>query len=276
MPVAYEVRADRKALYDKRTLREWMDGAVSDIVAATDPVQIYVFGSVARGEDGPYSDLDILVVFDKIEDNQIGPLMTEARDAITAPVPYDVLVTDLARFEFNKQRLWHIEHQVAKTGILVYEREPRIAKEQYINPPPADDSQDTDLWMKKSRADLTMMSLGMSVNDPDNALYHAQRAAEKSLKALLITEQIEVPATHDLVKLAGALPSRYHNLFDTDALKSLTGWEVEGRYPANIPVVDKDVDKLMGTAKSAVDVTTDLIADIRAGKRQEPEPEIGR
>jgi len=274
MPVTYEVRADRKALYDKRTLREWMDVAVNDIVAALDPVQVYVFGSVARDDDGPRSDLDILVVFDKIEDNQIGQLMIEARDAITAPIPYDVLVTDLARFEFNKQRLWHIEHQVARTGMLVYKREPRIGKEQYMNPPPANDSQDSDLWMEKGRRDLASADKLLD-SDLDTACCLAQQAAEKSLKALLITERIEVPATHDLVKLVDALPIRYHNLFDKDALESLTPWEVEGRYPANISAADKDVDKLIGTAKSVVDTTSGLIADIRAGVHQEPSPEIG-
>jgi len=251
-----------------------MDVAVSDIVSALDPVQVYIFGSVARGDDGPRSDLDILVVFDKIEDNQIGNLMDESRNAVTAPVPRDVLVTDLARFEFNKQRLWHIEHQVAKTGILVYEREPRIAKEQYMNPPPADDSQDTDLWMEKSRSDLTMMNLGMSVNDPDNALYHAQQAAEKSLKALLITERIEVPPTHNLNELIRALPSHYHEIFDNDALESLTKWEVEGRYPVSNPMTDIGVDKLVSMAKNVVSTTTDLITEIRAGKHQKPVPEI--
>ena len=42
------------------------DAAIAEItkrlIAACQPVRIYLFGSVARGDDGPDSDLDFLVV----------------------------------------------------------------------------------------------------------------------------------------------------------------------------------------------------------------------
>ncbi len=66
MPVAYEVTADHKALYNKKTLKEWLSSAVDDLVSALDPVQIYLFGSLACGDDGPDSDLDLMVVFEQV------------------------------------------------------------------------------------------------------------------------------------------------------------------------------------------------------------------
>ena len=42
--------------------QELIDEATSRIVAAAQPLRIILFGSAARGEMGPDSDLDILVV----------------------------------------------------------------------------------------------------------------------------------------------------------------------------------------------------------------------
>jgi len=42
--------------------------AVDDVVEAFDPERIIVFGSVARGDEHPESDLDLLVLFDELPD----------------------------------------------------------------------------------------------------------------------------------------------------------------------------------------------------------------
>jgi predicted nucleotidyltransferase len=42
--------------------REVLDELVRRIVAAVQPLRIILFGSAARGEMGPHSDLDVLVV----------------------------------------------------------------------------------------------------------------------------------------------------------------------------------------------------------------------
>jgi Nucleotidyltransferase domain len=46
--------------WNRKTLREWVPDAVSDIVRACSPVRVILFGSVARNEEGPDSDLDFL------------------------------------------------------------------------------------------------------------------------------------------------------------------------------------------------------------------------
>lgn len=60
-PISIEV-VDGKVRYNGRTLAEWVPSVVRDIVAACDPLQVIAFGSVALGEDGPDSDIDVLVV----------------------------------------------------------------------------------------------------------------------------------------------------------------------------------------------------------------------
>lgn len=59
-------------------------------------MEIILFGSVARGDDGPDSDIDLLVVLASVAKSDKHERMTELRNAIAAPVPVDVLVTDPA------------------------------------------------------------------------------------------------------------------------------------------------------------------------------------
>ena len=63
----YPEPVDERSLWEGRTLRQWLPGAVQDVVRAAAPRRIVLFGSVARGDEGPDSDLDLLVVFDRID-----------------------------------------------------------------------------------------------------------------------------------------------------------------------------------------------------------------
>src|SRR5713226_6538655 len=88
--------------WNGKTLREWVSGAVDDIVRAYDPVRVILFGSVARGDEGPDSDVDLLVVLDHVDPRDRAHLMGEIRFAISAPVPIDVFVTDPAECDRRK------------------------------------------------------------------------------------------------------------------------------------------------------------------------------
>ena len=64
---SYPEPVDERSLWEGRTLRQWLPVAVQDVVRAAAPRRIVLFGSVARGDEGPDSDLDLLVVFDRID-----------------------------------------------------------------------------------------------------------------------------------------------------------------------------------------------------------------
>lgn len=83
-----------KVRYDGRTLAEWVPQVVADLIEAAHPLKIILFGSVARGDDGPDSDIDILVVLSRIDPASRHELMGELRASIKALIPIDVLVTD--------------------------------------------------------------------------------------------------------------------------------------------------------------------------------------
>ena len=66
------------------------------------------------------------------------------------------------------------------------------------------------------------------------ACFHAQQAAEKALKALLMWLGIEFPRTHVLERIADLLPADITTTLDREALISLSPWAVAGRYPEDI------------------------------------------
>lgn len=108
--------------WNGKTLREWVPTAVDDVVQVFDPAQVILFGSVANGTESPDSDLDLLVVFDHVEKSEVVDLMGKVRRAITAPVPCDVFVTDVAEFaergDVNGSLLYWPAHEVR----VVYDR----------------------------------------------------------------------------------------------------------------------------------------------------------
>ena len=93
--LAYTV-VGNKARWDGRSLAEWVPEAAQCIAEAFSPRKILLFGSVARGDDGPDSDLDFLVVFDHLDGRRhdVGVAILRATSEIGAPI--DVFVTDLA------------------------------------------------------------------------------------------------------------------------------------------------------------------------------------
>ena len=73
---------------------------IERIVEAVHPIRIILFGSAARGEMGPDSDVDMLVVMPDGTD-RLGTSMYLHTQLFGIPFPVDVVVatpTDLARY----------------------------------------------------------------------------------------------------------------------------------------------------------------------------------
>lgn len=88
---------DGKVLYDGRSLVEWAMEVAERIVERCNASRVVLFGSVARGDDGPDSDIDLLVVMPVVgrrHDTAVG-VLNQLRDL---PVPVSVTVVDPARF----------------------------------------------------------------------------------------------------------------------------------------------------------------------------------
>ncbi len=119
--VVYEV-VDGKARYDGRTLSEWLPKVIEDIVRACDPLQVILFGSLARGEEGPDSDIDLLVVLPHVDPAEKRALMGSLRFSIDAPVPIDVFVTDPEEIARRRDVPGSFHYWPLREGRVVYER----------------------------------------------------------------------------------------------------------------------------------------------------------
>jgi HEPN domain-containing protein len=92
-------------------------------------------------------------------------------------------------------------------------------------------------WLHKADEDLAVSQQLTALGQfPSSAAFHAQQAAEKYLKALLVRRQVEFPKTHDLARLRDLIAT-----FDAELARQLTEvcllseYGVEHRYPGDAP-----------------------------------------
>jgi uncharacterized protein len=94
---------------------------VDRIVKRFDPEKIILFGSHARGDAGPDSDVDLLVVM---------PVAGSKRDKMVEigvalhdiPLPKDIIVTTPEDFEWRKEIVGTIERPAVQEGKVLYAR----------------------------------------------------------------------------------------------------------------------------------------------------------
>lgn len=93
------------------------------VVAYFHPRRVIVFGSVARGEAGPDSDIDLLVVLD--DDAPKEHFSVKAGHAARRPYrrPADVIPCRESTFQRKSRIAGTLAHEAALAGIVVYERE---------------------------------------------------------------------------------------------------------------------------------------------------------
>lgn len=84
-----------KVLYDGESLAVWASRLADRIVERCGANRVVLYGSVARGDDGPDSDIDLLVVMPIVgrRHDAVVRVLNELRDF---PVPIDIRVVDLA------------------------------------------------------------------------------------------------------------------------------------------------------------------------------------
>ena len=90
-----------------------------------DPVRIILFGSVARGDFGKNSDINILVVVDRqfSPENSRTDLATAMRRSIKAIVALDIAVYNMTEFEECRTSINHEVGRALREGRVLYERE---------------------------------------------------------------------------------------------------------------------------------------------------------
>lgn len=103
------------------TLPEWLPVVVARVAQRFDPERIVLFGSLARGDAGPDSDIDLLVVFpDAVDGRSTAVALRLAIGDIPAPV--DFVVTDLDEIERRGGIAGPALGSALREGRVVYSR----------------------------------------------------------------------------------------------------------------------------------------------------------
>jgi predicted nucleotidyltransferase len=91
------------------------------ILGVSDPEQIILFGSYARGNSGPDSDLDILVVLKDIQSTR--QESTRLRRSLRGLLmPVDILVATPEQLKKHQKTIGLIYRSLLEEGIVIYER----------------------------------------------------------------------------------------------------------------------------------------------------------
>jgi HEPN domain-containing protein len=123
---------------------------------------------------------------------------------------------------------------------------------------------DPRAWLAYAREDLLAAERLEAIEEVARrtVAWHAQQAAEKAIKAVLVADQIEFPFTHDLSALR-QLASQSRAIGAAENLTALTRWGAPQRYPGRFrqPTAD-EARTIVEYARRVVDLAA---KDIEGG-----------
>lgn len=193
-----------------------IDEIVRRIVAEVDPRRVVLFGSRARGDARPDSDVDLLVEVATGDERRL-----QAARSAAAKSGWSVDVVVLTSQEVEEQTddpgrvAWAIAREgremYAVSGLQPWNQRPRRVCEG--TPPSVGE------FVRLAETDLGMCAQLMKAEDVawSGVCFHAQQAGEKYLKALVVRRHAVPERTHELEKLLAACRSAGDALPGLDA-----------------------------------------------------------
>lgn len=232
------------------------------VVAYFRPQRVILFGSRARGEAGPDSDIDLLVVLgDEAPPEKLtSQAGEEARRTYRRAA--DVFAMSAARFESERAIVGTIAAEADADGIVVYG--PPKGMPPMKNPDPRARWRIVERWLDVADVDRRTAAACLDI-DPrlrPSVAFHCQQAAEKLLKGFLVLAAKRFRKTHSLEELGALASADFPEL--AELVASLAGWTKWGivyRYPADAPpAATPDQDEL----RHALGLIDRLAAQLRA------------
>lgn len=219
-------------------------------VLAQDPavLQLRVFGSMASGRVHEWSDLDLLVIMRSSE-----PFVSRLASLATVTRP-----------QVGVQFLVYTPEETAACLHRPFFQEEILKKGAVM---PLRPEEDAIRWLTFAAQDLRMAELALQEGLFNQACFHAQQCAEKSLKALIAWRGEVIPRAHALVDLIDRLPDEYRQHLSAlmEALWQLDQFYVPIRYPDALPGLlpsgmpqRPHAETSLATARSVLDIVTPL------------------
>ena len=245
------------------------DGGLASLVARIkeelNPEQIWLFGSRARGDARADSDYDVFVVVPDDTPGEKTSLVNTSKLAREAPISADVLAFRRHVFAAERDLIGTLSYTVAREGVPIYDdhnslpdRDARQIRAEGRKPTVGDV---IGRWLKRAEMDLRIVRncLDGPVPSLEGAAYHCQQAAEKILKAGLITAGVHPPKEHDLSELNALFPPGHPLVPIFRPLEPLSAYISAFRYPdepdipvPSLPEIEAWLAKLID-AKNRVD-----------------------
>ncbi len=103
------------------TAEEWFPAIIERLVRGFDPIQILLFGSRARGDARPDSDVDLLVVLPTLENGR-KTMAAMMRALADVPVGIDVIPTTPDEISRRGHLVGTVLRPALREGKVIYQR----------------------------------------------------------------------------------------------------------------------------------------------------------
>jgi HEPN domain-containing protein len=220
------------------------------VVERFDPIEVILFGSRGRGDAGPDSDWDLLVVVD-----DEGFTTRERRvPSLGWPVETSIVALPRSRFLAERDVIGTMANMADEDGRVVWRRRevgvPGHRRRRIVDE--AERWRTAERWFHRAELDLRVARLALA-EDADlvePAAFHLQQVAEKTLKGLLAAHAVPFRKIHRLGELSARLVAVRPELApEVDGLDPYTRWVGAGRYDdadTDVPITRGNVELLLG------------------------------
>lgn len=165
-----------------------------------EPNTVILFGSRARGDHRPNSDVDLLVIYQRETTTPMSRIKRAIKSYFAEHPPelgVDIIPMEKERFDYSRRAKNHVAAQALRDGIIMSEK--LDFSNQYQDDYP-------DSWPDvKQRLQATYRHLGTferEFNHPEGEQesygFHAQQAVENAMKAWMSAAEIDYQRIHDL------------------------------------------------------------------------------
>lgn len=169
---------------------------------AVRPEKVILFGSRARGDHRPDSDIDLLIISDDLSKSGYTKAQSAAREAVRR-IYGDYFGADLVRMPLEKYMecrngINHLAAQAARDGVDMNGEKQEYQRDLIV---PFDWP---DIRQRVINADRELISMNILITghcSQEAIGFHGQQALENILKGWISALGVEYPNTHDLAKL---------------------------------------------------------------------------